>query len=321
MPHLSSSFNGNRYFKNQHFETIIPALFRKVDLTYSRQQLDLADTDFLDLDWLTQSSSKLVVLLHGLEGSSQSEYMKGFARSFFQNGWDVCAVNFRSCSGRMNNLARSYHSGATEDINEILGAITKNYPYAQIVLGGFSLGGNMLLKYLGEDKYPIPPTVRAAFAFSVPCDLRASALKMAKWQNTIYMKRFLRSLNAKMMEKAKRFNEFPSTEGINRINTFHQFDDQFNAPIHGFKNAEDYYAKCNALQFLHRIQLPTLMVNALNDPFLTTSCFPTEIAKQSATLFLETPAHGGHVGFSNSWPNKNFWSEERVMTFLSDTGL
>jgi predicted alpha/beta-fold hydrolase len=321
MPFTPSTYTGNRYIKQQHLETILPALFRKVDVVYNRQQLDLADSDFMDLDWLAQGSSKLLVLFHGLEGSSQSTYIKGFAQSFYAKGWDVCAVNFRSCSGRMNNLVRSYHSGATEDVNAVMECVRNNHSYKQIVLGGFSLGGNVLLKYLGEQQFAIPSQVKAAFAFSVPCDLRASALEMAKWQNKVYMQRFLVSLNHKMKLKAAQFADFPSIEGLDKIKTFHQFDDRFNAPVHGFKNADDYYAKCNSLQFLHAIRLPTLFVNALNDPFLTPSCFPETIARQNPDLYLETPRYGGHVGFSNAWPNQTYWSEGRVALFISSLGL
>jgi predicted alpha/beta-fold hydrolase len=321
MPYLSTSFTGNRYYKQRHLETIVPALFRKVEVNYKRLQLDLPDTDFIDLDWLKQGSSKLVVLFHGLEGSSGSGYMKGFAQSFFAQGWDVCAVNFRSCSGRMNKLARSYHSGATEDMDVVLASIIKENKHKQIVLGGFSLGGNVLLKYLGEQRYTIPAEVKAAFAFSVPCDLHASALEMAKWQNTLYMKRFLVSLNNKMKLKATQFPDFPSLKGIHTIKTFHQFDNRFNAPVHGFKDAEDYYAQNNSLQFLPAIQLPTLLVNALNDPFLTPSCFPVKVAAHNPHLYLETPAYGGHVGFSNGWPNQTYWSEYRVALYISSLGL
>jgi predicted alpha/beta-fold hydrolase len=322
MPHINlSSFKGNKYFKGKHLETIVPALFRHVDIKYKRTRLELADTDFIDLDWLIQPSSKLIVLFHGLEGSSDSEYIKGFARSFSLIGWDICAVNFRSCSGDMNRLARSYHSGATEDIDEILQAISKTHTYKNILLGGFSLGGNMLLKYLGEKKYNIPAEVVAAFAFSVPCDLRSSALQMAKWENTLYMKRFLQSLYKKMQHKSLQFEEFPSIHKLTSIRTFHQFDDQFNAPVHGFKNAEDYYSQCNSLQFLSSIATPTLLVNALNDPFLTESCFPVDIAKSHPFLYLETPSYGGHVGFSEGLPNENYWSETRVRSFISTFGF
>lgn len=321
MPHLSSTFTGNRYFKHQHLETILPALFRKVEVHYTRHQLNLPDSDFLDLDWLTCGSSKLVVLFHGLEGSSGSEYIKGFAQSFFAKGWDVCAVNFRSCSGRMNNLARCYHSGATEDVHAVLSSVVQQDAYKHIVLGGFSLGGNVLLKYLGEQRYAIPHQVKAAFAFSVPCDLRGSALQMAKWQNSVYMKRFLRSLNAKMKLKAAQFPDFPDTSNLASIRTFHQFDDRFNAPVHGFLSANDYYAKCNSLQFLAGINLPTLLVNAQNDPFLSPSCFPVEIARNHSHFFFETPTYGGHVGFSEGLPNGTYWSEYRVSVFLSTLAL
>jgi predicted alpha/beta-fold hydrolase len=321
MSFIESDYTGNRYFKQRHIETILPALFRKVEINYTREQLDLPDSDFMDLDWIKNGKTKLMILFHGLEGSSDSGYIKGFAKTFMQLGWDVCAVNFRSCSGRMNNLKRSYHSGATEDVDAVLNYISSATKYEQVVLGGFSLGGNVLLKYLGEQKFQIPALVKAAFAFSVPCDLRASALQMAKWQNAVYMKRFLRSLNHKMKLKAAQFEDFPDISNLGSIKTFHQFDNRFNAPVHGFNSANDYYAQCNSLQFLPRIEIPTLLINAQNDPFLTPTCFPVQIAEQNQYLFLETPVFGGHVGFSDGWPNRTYWSERRIGAFLSSLSV
>ena len=150
MPVINSSFSGNRFCNNGHAETIIPALFRKVEIAYKRERMTLADGDFIDLDWQKKGSKKVLVLFHGLEGSSQSQYIKGFSRFFYDKGFDTCAVNFRSCSGEINKLLRSYNSGVSDDIEEVLFHVSKNNLYDEMYLCGFSLGGNALLKYLGE---------------------------------------------------------------------------------------------------------------------------------------------------------------------------
>ncbi len=316
MPYLLDPYyTGNRLFSGSHLETIVPALFRKIKIEYHRERLNLPDGDFLDLDFLKKNNSRLLILFHGLEGNSSSQYIMGMARNFFENGWDVCCVNFRTCSGVTNKLPRSYHSGATEDIHAVMQYVKPHYH--TLAAGGFSLGGNMLLKYLGEQVYPLPSTLKAAFAFSVPVDLAASAEHMAKPANSIYMYRFLKSLRHKMIEKSLLFPDLIDIRSISEIKTFAEFDNRYTAPLHGFKNAAHYYASCNARQFLPFIKLPTLLINALNDPFLTTDCFPVDLAKQHPFLYLQTPNHGGHVGFSEHLPNKTYWSETRALNFIS----
>lgn len=318
MPYIThSSFTGNQLIRGKHVETIIPALFRQMMVPYVRERLVLSDGDFLDLDWLKNGNSKLLVLFHGLEGSSDSQYIKGMANHFSANRWDICAVNFRTCSGEMNISLRTYHSGATDDVNDIMQHLVSKYTYTTIAAGGFSLGGNVLLKYLGEQLFTLPSLLKAAFAFSVPCDLAASSAEMARIENTVYMQRFLKSLRYKMKYKATQFKGQLKTDGINTMRTFMQFDNLFTAPINGFDDAQDYYAKCNSLQYLPGITIPTLLVNALNDPFLTPSCFPTELAASHAYLHLETPKGGGHVGFSERFPNETYWSEQRALEFIS----
>lgn len=318
MPLLTqSSFTGNRLLRGKHVETIVPALFRTISLPYKRERVVLSDGDFLDLDWLQHGNHKVLILFHGLEGSSDSQYIKGMARHFSAQGWDICAMNFRTCSGEMNKALRTYHSGATDDVNEIMQHLLSHYPYKTMAAGGFSLGGNVLLKYLGEQLFTLPPTLKAAFAFSVPCDLAASSTEMARIENTLYMQRFLKSLRYKMKYKAAQFKGQIKTDGINTMRTFTQFDNLFTAPINGFRDAADYYAKCNSLQFLPGITIPTLFVNAQNDPFLTPSCFPTELAASHPYLYLETPKYGGHVGFAERLPNETYWSEPRAFEFIT----
>ncbi|MES2560002.1 MAG: alpha/beta fold hydrolase [Bacteroidota bacterium] len=312
-----SSFSGNKFLRGKHVETIVPALFRTISVPYQRERLVLSDGDFLDLDWIKDGHTKVLLLFHGLEGSSDSQYIKGMGLHFAANGWDICAVNFRTCSGEMNKALRTYHSGATDDVNEVVQHIVALHTYDIMAAGGFSLGGNVLLKYLGEQVFIIPSILKIAFAFSVPCDLAASSSEMARIENTLYMQRFLKSLRYKMKYKANQFKGQLNTDGIYTMRTFTQFDNLFTAPINGFKDAADYYAKCNSLQFLPFIRIPTLMVNALNDPFLTPSCFPEELAASHPYLHLETPEYGGHVGFAERLPNETYWSEQRALEFIS----
>ncbi len=307
----SESYSAPAILFNKHFETIFPSLFRKVKLTsYQRERIITPDNDFLDLDWLKQGSKDLVIISHGLEGNSERSYVKGMANIFFENGFDVLAWNYRGCSGEMNNQLRFYHSGATDDLETVLNHASKMYD--QISLVGFSLGGNLTLKYLGEQKN-LNPSLKKAVAFSVPLDLYHSCLQILKPSNWIYHQRFLRSLKAKVLQKSK-FREGIAVSKLNRIKTLLEFDDHFTAPIHGFENAIDYYIKSSSLSFLEHIKLPTLIVNAKNDPFLSQECFP-ELAHHPFIKF-EKPERGGHVGFAQFNQNGLYWSELRALAFI-----
>lgn len=316
MPFIQSQHQGNRWNRNKHLETILPTLFRKVDVKYTRERLELADGDFIDLDWVCHGNKKVLVLFHGLEGSSQSLYIKGFAKYFSNNHFDICAVNFRSCSGENNRLLTSYHMGKSDDVHLIINHILAHKKFDKIALGGFSLGGNVLLKFLGENANQISNKVKCAFAFSVPVDLASSSYVLSKNWNKPYMFNFLKSLNKKLIEKNNSFPNQLDLTGFEKIKNFTEWDTRFTAKVHGFKDAEDYYDQCNSLQFLPKITLPTLLVNALNDPFLTKSCFPIEIAKSHKYLHLETPKKGGHVGFSMNGIQGKYYSEIRALEFV-----
>jgi predicted alpha/beta-fold hydrolase len=318
MPFVQSNFQRSPYLFNGHVETIIPALFRNVEVGFSRERITLPDGDFLDLDWIKNGNRQLLVLLHGLEGSSQSQYVKGFAKFFNERGWDICAMNHRSCSGEMNRLLRSYHSGDTEDVEAVIRHIRSGQVYQQIGIVGFSLGGNMLLKYLGEQGEQLPPEIKVACAFSVPVHLASSSVEMAKFHNRVYLIRFLKTLVAKMKYKAVQFPGQVDISGIDAMKTFLEFDNRFTAPMHGFINAADYYERCSAINFLPAIRIPTLLVNALNDPFLSPACFPQRMANQLSFLHLETPAHGGHVGFIEDFSKGKVWSELRAYAFVKN---
>ncbi len=320
MPIIESHFRGNAIFKGAHADTILPPMFRNLQVNYHRERLELEDGDFLDLDWHQKSNKKLLVLFHGLEGSSQSQYIKGFARYFGPNAYDICAVNFRSCSGEANRLLGSYHNGSTYDIHSVLKHILKKYDYPALYLSGFSLGGNVLLKYLGDGVHKPDVKIKSATAFSVPIDLAACSKQLAHFSNKMYMNRFLSTLNQKLKEKKLRYPHKLDLRNLETIRNFEEWDTRFTAPIHGYKDAADYYAKCSSNQFLHRISIPTLLINAQNDPFLTPDCFPKNIEDTGLNVYFESPKYGGHAGFSHSWPNGRYYSEERAQWFFTENG-
>lgn len=298
-----------------HLETIFPALLRRVPLQpYTRERIDTPDGDFLDLDWLSNGSPNAVVISHGLEGNSHRAYVRGMARIFFQNGFDVAAWNYRGCSGEVNRKLRFYHSGATDDLRVVIDHIVEKRGYQNVFLIGFSLGGNITLKYLGES--PPRPEVKKAVAISVPLDLRSSCEKISRPSNWIYSYRFLRSLKNKVIIKASVMPELKTTL-LERVKTIQDFDEKYTAPLHGFDGALDYYQRCSSLFFLENINTPTLIINTLNDPFLSESCFPAKMLQHHPYVSFEVLARGGHVGFTQFTKNGFYWSEERALAFVT----
>jgi predicted alpha/beta-fold hydrolase len=302
---------------NKHLETIYPALFRKVNIRgFRRERIVTPDDDFLDLDWLTQGSDNLVIISHGLEGNSQRSYMKGMAKAFFDHGYDALAWNYRGCGDEMNRKLRFYHSGATDDLDVVVRhACTK---YRSVYLVGFSLGGNLTLKYLGEAAGSLPPVVRGAAVFSVPMNLRSSCEKISERGNYLYANRFLRSLKHKILTKST-LMEGLDISGIDRLNTLKAFDDRYTAPLHGFRDAITYYEACSSIYFLESIRVPTLVVSALNDPFLSADCYPSGI--RNSHVHFEFCDRGGHVGFALFNQNGLYWSELRALSFIQSLGV
>lgn len=306
------------YLFNPHLETIVPSAFRKVKLpAYERERITTPDNDFLDLDWLRKGSDQLVILSHGLEGSSDRPYVKGMARAFWGNGWDVLAWNCRSCSGELNKAPRMYHHADSPDLQTVVDHTVKGSSYRKIVLVGFSMGGSITLKYLGENSGNLPEAISRAVVFSVPCDLGGSARELSKKGNDFYRRRFLKKLGRKLKAKAAQMPQLLNCEGYEEIRHFSQFDNRFTAPIHGFKDAEDFYYQASANTHLPHIRIPTLIVNAQNDPMLSTSCYPVALAEKHPHVYLEMPAYGGHVGFSLSGREQN-WAEQRALEFAAE---
>ena len=312
-----SSYRAPSWLAGGHLQTIYPALFRRVaQVTGRGERLELADGDFIDLEWAGNGSTRLAILSHGLEANTQTEYIQGMARALIRRGWDMLAWNFRGCSREPNRLLRMYHSGATEDLQAVVGHALRNHPARSIDLIGFSLGGNLTLKYLGERPAELPPQVRRAVVFSVPCDLACSSRQLSLLSNRIYMERFLIAMRAKIRVKKQMFPEQLDLTGLNRIRTFQQFDDRYTAPIHGFRDAADYWARNSSRQFLPAIDRPALLINAANDPFLGPGCYPFPEAAASDVFHFESPATGGHVGFPTFRENGEYWSEIRATEFL-----
>ncbi len=318
MPLVSSDYNPPLAFKNGHFSTIHAGLLRTVTgVIQNRERIELPDGDFLDLDWSFSSSrsQKVVILLHGLEGSAQRPYILGSAKLFNHSGYDACAVNFRSCSGETNRLFRSYHSGATEDLEAVIQHVLNTKHYSEIIIKGFSLGGNLALKYMGEGR-EIPIAIKAVLGISVPCNLHDSLLQLLKPKNIPYSKRFKSHLVKKLIQKQLHFPDSISDEIIKSIKTLKDFDDLYTSHAHGFKDAIDYYDRSSCLQFLPHISVPVLILNAKNDSFLGAQCYPVNEAQTHSNIYLETPKYGGHVGF---WGSQNItYSEKRAINFLSE---
>jgi len=316
MPLVASNYTPPLFFRNGHLSTIYSGIIRSVNgVVQKRERLFLSDGDFLDLDWSPSAvpSQKLVILLHGLEGDAQRPYITGSAKILNQNGFDTCAVNYRGCSGEPNKLYRSYHSGATEDLIEIIDHILETRDYPKIYLKGFSLGGNLLLKYLGEGNV-IPKEIKGAVAVSVPCNLHDSCKQLLSSKNILYAQRFKKNLLDKLRQKQHLFPNLISNQDIKSIKTLKDFDDVYTSRAHHFKDALDYYEKCSSLQFLPNISVPSLIINAKDDTFLGDGCYPVEETEQNPHLHLEIPRYGGHVGF---WGRNNItYTEKRALHFF-----
>ncbi|WP_452220840.1 YheT family hydrolase [Lacinutrix salivirga] len=317
MPILNSTFKPPFLFRNGNIATIYSGLIRKVKLDQKRERITLSDNDFLDLDWSysKQKSNKVIILLHGLEGHAQRPYVTGSAKLFNENGVDAVCVNFRGCSGTPNLKYYSYHSGATEDLHEVIQHILEHKNYSELYIKGISLGGNITLKYLGEDR-EIPKQVKAGIAISTPCFLEGSAIELHKFKNKPYAIRFKKHLVDKLIPKLSQFPENISVKEVNSIKTLRDFDEVYTSKAHGFKDAITYYTKSSSLQFIPTIKVPTLLINALNDSFLSPECFPVKEAKNNPKVFLEMPNYGGHVGFIQK--GGIYYNEQRALEFINN---
>lgn len=322
MPLLTSCYAAPRWLGGGHVQTILPVFLPRRFHAWDRQErLELPDGDFLELRWMhaqNREACPLAILSHGLEGSVDAIYIRSMAGSLGRAGWDVLAWNYRGCGGIENRLVRFYHSGETSDLHFLIQHASRSY--ARIALIGFSLGANVSLKCVGEAA--APASVQAVVGISGPVDLASSAKAIdQKPANRVYQKRFLKSLKDKVVAKSKRYPELyemlAGRDGIRAVTTLKEFDERITAPLHGFADAEDYWAKASSLPYLPNIHIPALLLSARNDPLLMDASFPEELARSSEHLHLEAPLNGGHVGFHDFRAGLQPWSERRVLEFLS----
>jgi len=318
MPILRSEYTPPLLLRNGHIQTIFSRLFRKIEgPSFSRERIDTPDGDFLDLDWLGSGSARIAILSHGLESNSGSTYIRGMVKALNRHGWDVLVWNFRGCSGEPNRLPRSYHSGETGDLHQVIQYASTKHTYSEIYLIGFSLGGNVTLKYLGERSENVDPRIQKAVVISVPCDLAAGAEQLNKGLNKYYLRRFMRSLHEKVRLKKTLLPGEIDDSDLEKVKNFRSFDDRFTAPLHGFRDAEDYWKQCSSKPFISEIKVPVLIINAADDPFLSEPCYPVQETQFHINVFLEMPSYGGHVGFIDSNEGGEYWSEQRTIAFLN----
>lgn len=317
----SSTFAPAWWLQNPHAQTMWPTFFRcKTKIKELWDRVELPDGDFIDLVWdrdnAEQSGAPIVLLFHGLGGDIESPYVSGLMKAISKKGWRPVLMHFRGSSGVPNRLSRWYHSGETEDMAYIVDRLQKVNPGVPIAAVGVSLGGNALLKWLGETGVSNPLTT--AVAVSVPFILSSVADRFQKGISRLYQWWLIRRLKKDTIEK---FQHIPAPFDINKvssINSFWEYDDLITAPLHGFKNVHDYYQKCSSRQYLSAIHVPTLIIHAKDDPFMTPDVIPSH-SELSENVQMDLSEKGGHVGFisGNSPGHPRYWLEERIPEFLS----
>lgn len=308
-------YKPNFIFRNRHINTCFPTLFRKITIKYERERLETHDKDFIDIDWVKNNSDKLVILCHGLEGSSNSKYIKASAKYFSDNCWDVIALNYRGCSGEENKKIFFYNSILTEDLKIIIKHKGKNYK--KIVIVGFSLGGNLVLKYASCEKI-IPSNLLCFVAISPPCNFESTSKILKKRGNIIYNFKFLNELKRKVKEKYKNNPNYQREINLNKVlksKNLEEFDDAFTGKYFGFLGVKDYYEKANTVKTLKNIKIPTYILSPLDDPLLGKESYPYKESKSNNNIFFETPKYGGHIGFS-SFKHYPYILEEKIYEFV-----
>ena len=306
-------------------QTIYPAKFVKLPkVEYRRERWELDDGDFMDVDWVDNDdhSQPLVVMFHGLEGNSHSNYALDLMAALKARGWRGVVVHFRGCSGENNRLPRAYFAGDSADIDMALSRIRKSTPNTAVYAVGVSLGGNALLKWLGESGEHAGALIDAAAAISAPMDLAATGHALDHGFNLmVYTPRFIETMRPKALEKARQFPGLLDEEKIKSAHTIEEMDTYVTAKLHGFIDAEDYWAKNASKPWLMSITLPTLIVNARNDPFVPAESLPAE-TEVSASVTLEYPEAGGHVGFvTGPFPGHLDWLPQHLIEYFSSLGL
>ncbi len=310
---------------NSHLQTLFPALFRRQDAPeIERERFELSDGDFVECYWhhrpKKEHKTPIAVLFHGLDGSYDSSYIQGMMHALARAGISTVLMHFRGCSGELNRLARSYHSGETGDARAWLESLVKHYPGHPLFAVGYSLGGNMLLKLLGEWGEDSP--LSAAVSVSAPMQLDVCAIRMNRGFSKFYQYRLMKGLKRTLLEKY-RHHDMHALIGIDehhvrRLKDFWEFDDVYTGPVHGFSGADEYYEKSSAKQYLGTIATDTLIIHALDDPFMTPEILPKD-EDVSPRVKIEAYESGGHVGFvSGSVLKPHYWLDERIVSFFND---
>lgn len=322
-----SAYTAPWWLPGGHAQTLYAALAApRPRVAYRRERWDTPDGDFIDLDWLDspsvvsrQSSLKeqpLLVLFHGLEGSSRSHYALALMAAVRDAGWRGAVVHFRGCSGEPNRLSRAYHSGDAPEIDWIVRRLRAQNAAAPLFATGVSLGGNALLKWLGDCGESAAPLVDAAVGISVPLDLAATGNALGQGFNLVYTRNFLATLRVMSLDKLERFPGLYDANAVRASRTLREFDDLVTAPLHGFKDAYDYWTRASSKPGLRNIRVPTLILNARNDPLVPASALP-RAGEVSTAVTLELPEHGGHAGFvSGRFPGHLGWMPARVLEFF-----
>ncbi len=316
---LRDQFEAPWWAKNRHLQTVWGSVFRRLPALppMSKKRLELDDGDFIDVQIRKRQNQPTVLLLHGLEGSIDSPYMRGQIAALESRGWQIVAMHFRSCSGESNRLLRSYHSGVSDDLEQAVRLLQKENIRVDFAIG-YSLGGNVLLKWLGEKSDTAP--IKAAVAVSVPLRLDTCATEIHQGFSRVYEAVLLKTLKLKTLEKIDRFanNPLPSKDEVAKLNSFWQFDHKVTAALHGFADVDDYYAKASSQQFVKSIRVPTLIIQSLDDPFMNETVLPDENHLPEQVI-LEKNRHGGHVGFIDGpWPWKaGYYLERRIPNYLA----
>lgn len=318
MPSVKSYYNAPWYLRNTYLQTMYAGRFRKVHLPlpYQRERIETSDGDFLDLDWLNNDNKRIVIIAHGMGGNAERTHVKGLAKAMFDIGYDVLAINFRGSTSETNRLFRTYHSGETGDLRFVIQKVIDSKKYESINLSGYSMGGNVILKYLGEENERLSPLIRRAAVMSVPCDLVGCEVEMNTLKNKLYLWNFNIGLRQMLYPKAEGFPDKITRKQINKASNFTDFANIYVAPAFGFKDADDYHDKASSISYLDKITIPTLLLQAKDDTILSESCFPHAIAEEHPYLTLEVSKHGGHVGFVRLNKDGYSWAELRLRAFI-----
>lgn len=321
MPIIKSKYKPQNFlFRSAQFSTIYASLLRPIRrIKFVRERVNTPDGDFMDFDWSKTGSKKLVIILAGLEGKSNSLYSRAAIKYFNKKGWDALGLNYRGCSGEQNRLLRGYHMGASDDVKFTVEHALAQHGYEEIVLIGYSLGGNLALKYAGEESDNLPKEVKAVVAFSAPLDIEKSDDRLNRWYNWHYLKWFMFPLNRKANQKKKQYPDaLKNYRGFFMSGNFTYFDTNYTAPANGFATVQEYWKESSAQSHLKNIKIPALLVSALDDTFISESCYPRKEAIENPNLYLEMPENGGHCGFIRRFFEKSWWMEERAFEFVCE---